>query len=681
MELTRYNIENCSFCFGGNMEYYAKIENGRLLVGNSLIERSVLLTPAYPASEYILDKLSGKYWRGEGGKAMFNLFGLTFSELPRFSTRLSDNGGLSEEHLCAELVWQNQWTVITQTFEIYGDSPFISCYLTVSGSAIPSEQEKHEDKKSREGIESDTTGTVPASALPPTDTIDYLPLSDAHLKVEAVTIYDRTDGCDNYVSSKSEEIYAAKVTGFDGSLFLLTPCGGENGLMLVKEAPCVGSQLCRIQSDLFVKPRKGGFAYLAGSGISADELSEVPLPLYGSTVGVGKPRELKRLWRRHYAKVCLGSGNLFAMSNTWGDRSRDTALCEEFMLREREFAEHIGIDVMQLDDGWQRGRTANSGLKKSGGVWTDGFYKEDPCFWNVDTEKFQSGLTPLMSDKVGLALWFSADGDDNYASHARDAKRLCELSRDYGVKQFKLDGTILKNKLCEKNLISFLSEAHRCAGVTFNLDITAGVRLGYLLHKEIGTIFVENRYTDWTNYYPHAVLKNLWQLSELFPARKFQFELLNNLRNADNYESLAPGDELAPANYDMDWLFASVMAANPLFWMEMQHLNEKQVEKLAAIVEIWKRERDRLYAAEVEPIGSLPDGYSFTGFNAKIGDGGYLILLRESGEADFSYDGISSVEVLASTGGFEYGLTDGRLSVSFKNPRSYAFLKYVAADR
>ena len=367
------------------MEYYAKIENGRLLVGNSLIERSVLLTPAYPASEYILDKLSGKYWRGEGGKAMFNLFGLTFSELPRFSTRLSDNGGLSEEHLCAELVWQNQWTVITQTFEIYGESPFISCYLTVSGSATPSEQEKHEDKKSREGIESDTAGTVPASALPPTDTIDYLPLSDAHLKVEAVTIYDRTDGCDNYVSSKSEEIYAAKVTGFDGSLFLLTPCGGENGLMLVKEAPCVGSQLCRIQSDLFVKPRKGGFAYLAGSGISKDELSEVPLPLYGSTVGVGKPRELKRLWRRHYAKVCLGSGNLFAMSNTWGDRSRDTALCEEFMLREREFAERIGIDVMQLDDGWQRGRTANSGLKKSGGVWTDGFYKEDPCFWNVDT--------------------------------------------------------------------------------------------------------------------------------------------------------------------------------------------------------------------------------------------------------------------------------------------------------
>ncbi|MGN1409706.1 MAG: hypothetical protein ACI4XJ_05975 [Eubacteriales bacterium] len=665
------------------MKYYAKIENGHLLVGNPLIERSVLLTPAYPASEYILDKRSGKYWHGEVGKAMFNIFGLTFSEPPRFSTRISDNGGLSESHLCAELVWRSAspHAEVTQTFEVYDDSPFINCFMTVSGSLNPNENEKQKPEKSLIGVESDSSAATPNSALPPADTIDYLPLSDAHLKIEALTLFDRTDGCDNYVSSRSEEVYAAKVTDFEGSIFMLTPNGGEDGLMLVKEAPCTGSQLCRKQSDLFVKPRKGGCAYLVGSGISADELSETPLPLYGSTVGVGRTCELKRLWRRHYGKVYLGGGSLFAMSNTWGDRSRDTALCEEFMLRERELAERIGIDVMQLDDGWQRGRTANSGLKKSGGVWTDGFYKDDPCFWDVDPEKFKSGLTPLMSDKVGLALWFSADGDCDYASHSRDANRLCELSGDYGVKQFKLDGTILKNKLCEKNLIDFLTEAHDRSGVTFNLDITSGVRLGYLVHKEIGTIFVENRYTDWMNYYPHAVLKNLWQLSELFPARKFQFELLNNLRNSDKYESLAPGDELAPANYDIDWLFASVMAANPLLWMEMQHLNEEQIKKLASIVEIWKRERDKLYAAEVEPIGSLPDGYSFTGFNAKIRDGGYLILLRESGEAEFSYVGISSVEVLASTGGFEYALSDGRLSVSFKKPRSYAFLKYTALEK
>ena len=76
-------------------------------------------------------------------------------------------------------------------------------------------------------------------------------------------------------------------------------------------------------------------------------------------------------------------------------------------------------------------------------------------------------------------------------------------------------------------------------GVTFNLDITVKL-LGYLTHKEIGTLFVENRYTDWTNY-SHAVLKNLWTLSELFPTRKFQFELLNNRRNADKMRERRAG--------------------------------------------------------------------------------------------------------------------------------------------
>lgn len=660
------------------MKTYAIIENSRLIVGNELIERAIILPPkasGLPQSEYILDKRSGKYWRGEAGKAMFSLFGLSFSEPPSFSVHTSDNDRLSEEHLCAELVWHSGNAELIQTFEIYEGSPFISGYMTLSGSSKPHSDNERRDESSGVGIETDRRETV-GSALPPPDTIDYIPLSESHLTVEAVTLYDRTDGCDSYVSSASEEVFAAKTSSFSGSIFILKPNGGEDGLMLVKEAPCVGSQLCRTQSDLFVKPRKGGFAYLSGSGISADELSDIPLPLYGSTVGVGRADELKRLWRRHYAKVCRGSGSLFAMSNTWGDRSRDTALCESFMLREREYARRIGVDVMQLDDGWQRGRSANSGLKKSGGVWTDGFYRSDPGFWEIDREKFPSGLTPLMSDDVGLALWFSADGDDSYSAHSRDAARLCELSRSYGVKQFKLDGTILKNKLCERNIVSFLTEAHRDCGADFNLDITSGVRLGYLVHKEIGTLFVENRYTDWANYYPHAVLKNLWQLSKLFPARKFQFELLNNLRNADKYEALAPGDELAPTNYDIDWLFASVMVSNPLFWMEMQHLNDGQVERLSKIVSVWKNERDRLYEAEVEPIGSLPDGYAFTGFDAKLGGGGYLILLRESGEARFSYSGISEVEVLASSGGFEYTLSDGELSVGFEKPRSYAFLKY-----
>lgn len=650
------------------MNSYVKNEGGRLVIGNDLIERSIKLSK-YPVSEYILDKTSGKRWSGNDA-GMINIFGLVFSEYS-VSSYFSDNDGLSETHIAAAVVWKSDRAKLTQTFEIYDDSPFISSYMTIEGS-VSKENEKIGAKKEN-GVESDPASAEEKRILPPPDTIDYLPISDPHLKVRSVILSDRTDGNDNYAAESEEEPYVNKVSSYPGSLFIIS--SRDDGLMLVKEAPCVGAQLSRTRDDLFVKPRKGGFAYLSGSGISADEVGEIPLPLYGSTVGVGRPDELRRLYRRHYSKVCKGSGRLFAMSNTWGDRSRDTALSEGFMLRELECAKVLGVDIMQLDDGWQKGISANSGLSKSN-VWTNGFYKDDPEFWNVNPVKFPSGLGKLVSDEVELALWFSADGENDYAAHSRDAKRLSDLSSEYNVKQFKLDGTILKNKLCEKNIVDFMTETRKLSGdVSFNLDITSGVRLGYLPHKEIGTLFVENRYTDWANYYPHTTLKNLWTLSKYFPARKFQFELLNNLRNAEKYESAAPGDELAPANYDIDWLFASVMVSNPLFWMEMQHLSAEQTEKLVGIVRVWKNERERLFEAEVEPIGCGPDGYSFTGFDAKLCGGGYLVLLCESGEREFRYDLDADFEILASSGGFSFD-AGKTLRVSFEKPRSYAFLRY-----
>ena len=648
------------------MNSYAILTNDRLKLGNDLIERSLILGKL-PINDYILNKTTGKYWHG-AASAMFNLFDLTFNSYD-FRTYLSTNDSLSDEHLCAELTWHSEKADITQTFEIYDDSPFISCFMTLSGTAPTSSNATSSTVTT--GVESDPTDIPEKKLLPPVDTTDNIPLSDPHLTVTSVILTDKTDGNDNFISTHTEEVYVNKNSSFPGSIFVID--SHDSGLMLVKEAPCVGSQPFRTQNDLFVKPRVGGFARLVGSGISPDELSSIPLPLHGSTVGVGDPSELIRLYRRHYSMVF--KGKLFTMSNTWGDRSRDSALCEEFMLKERECAQKLGVDYMQLDDGWQKGISANSALSRSG-VWTTGFYKSDSEFWNVNPTKFPSGLRPLMSDKTSLALWFSADGDDDYANHSRDAKRLAELSREYGVRQFKLDGTIIKNKLCEKNLIDFLTETRKLAGdVSFNLDITAGVRLGYLVHKEIGTLFVENRYTDWANYYPHTTLKNLWQLAKYFPTRKFQFELLNNLRNPDKYEAIAPDDILAPKNYDIDWLFASVMVANPLFWMEMQHLSAEQTEKLAAIVKLWHSISPELSDAEVDPIGSIPDGFNLTGFDAKLGDSGYLILLCESGEREFDYDLRADFELLASTGGFEF-TADGKLHAKFNENRSYAVLSY-----
>lgn len=45
------------------------------------------------------------------------------------------------------------------------------------------------------------------------------------------------------------------------------------------------------------------------------------------------------------------------------------------------------------------------------------------------------------------------------------------------------------------------------------MDLTNGRRVGYHWFTEYGNIFLENRYTDWGNYYPYKTMRNLWQLS------------------------------------------------------------------------------------------------------------------------------------------------------------------------
>ena len=124
-------------------------------------------------------------------------------------------------------------------------------------------------------------------------------------------------------------------------------------------------------------------------------------------------------------------------------------MCEDFVLKEIAVAKRLGLDVLQLDDGWQKGTTANSKLKK-GGVWS-GYYATDPDFWSVHPQRFPNGLEPIVK-KAGLAgielgLWFSPDSSNDFENWNRDVETLLALHRKYGVRFFKLDGVNLTSKV------------------------------------------------------------------------------------------------------------------------------------------------------------------------------------------------------------------------------------------
>ena len=208
------------------------------------------------------------------------------------------------------------------------------------------------------------------------------------------------------------------------------------------------------------------------------------------------------------------------------------------------------------------------------------------------------------------------------------------------------------------------------------LDVTANQRLGYLMGAPHGKLFVENRYTAWGNYYPHATLRNLWRLSEYIPTSKLQMELVNPCRYTEKYRA---DDVLRPETYGTDYLFASVMVSNPLFWMEMQRLPEREAERLSSIVSVWKNYRDELVRADVRPLCEEPSGASLTGFAATTEDALHLILLREVTDRDtFTVEvgeGFGAPALIASNAETEVMLERGTLTVRLSDPRAYAWIR------
>ena len=88
---------------------------------------------------------------------------------------------------------------------------------------------------------------------------------------------------------------------------------------------------------------------------------------------------------------------------------------------------------------------------------------------------------------------------------------------------------------------------------------------------------------------------------------------------------------MRPAAYDITYEFASVMLANPLVWMEMSNLTDKQIASLQKLISVYREIRKDFFNAEIYPIGECPDGFSYTGFQIVTGEKtGFLLLFREN---------------------------------------------------
>ena len=578
---------------------YARLESDTLRIGNSRIERVFAWNGGALRTLWVTDLAASRTMRSTHERPDFVLAKET-PENAALEVIEVPEGKWAPSHFVARISYNIGSVQVRREYRLYDDVPAIACdtYLKGVWNITPEEN----------------------------PILDQICLKGRNWHCRAVEFHDVTDHHNTLIEEHSFISYHHK-RFWNGNLLAARDAVSGDGLFLLKEAPCSDMQVGSGSGDFATK--NGRFQVTRIGFSPEDILPDEWTRLYGCVMGVsGEDNLSEAMALRAYQKTQRRQVDM-VMMNTWGDRSQDGRVSETFCLQELDKAAALGITIYQIDDGWQVGKSPASVVKGGSfdNIWARAGY------WDVDPVKFPNGLSPIVEKAkslgIEIGLWFNPSVQEDMADWEKDAAVLTGLNKEYGIRIFKIDGLIIPSKKAERNLRKMLDRVREETGddVIFNMDVTNGRRIGYNWFAEYGNIFLENRYTDWGNYYPYKTLRNLWQLSRYVAPERFQIEFLNPWRNADKYPE---GDAFAPANYSFDYIAAVSLAAQPLAWMEASNLPEEGYST-GALLKKWLSIAPDLHAGTILPIGDEPSGRSWTGFQS-VTDAkhGYLIVYREA---------------------------------------------------
>lgn len=633
---------------------YAVMDRDTLRLGNNLIERSFVWNDGALETASLSGKEDGFVFRTQDLRPDFHI-GTGKLSAGRMEQFRIPAGSRHPSCLQVNVYYTKEDLELRREYRLYDGVPAISCDTWVRGilNVRPGDDEI---------------------------ILDQLHFKGAHWHGKAVAFRDVTDWNNTLV--QEEDFIAFRKLSYKGNLLFVRDGISGNGFFFVKEAPHSDMQLGNHSGDFTAE---FGHFRVTGAGILPEDVDkEGWTRLYGCVTGVFGKGDISALTALRKWQKAVRRQEDMVMMNTWGDRSQDARVDEEFCLRELNLAARLGISVFQIDDGWQQGKSPNSKLARGSfnNIW------DDPNYWSPDPVKFPRGLSAL-ADRAGeidieLGLWFNPSVQDDFADWKKDADALIGLYRQYGIRIFKIDGLQIPTKKAERNLRRLFDHVREATedAVVFNIDLTAGRRTGYHYFGEYGNIFLENRYTDWGNYYPYQTLRNLWMLSRYVPAERIQIEFLNCWRNADKYPA---GDPFAPANYDFEYLAATTFAGQPLAWMEASNLPEDALST-GELIRRYRKIAPAFHNGTVLPIGEEPSGRSWTGFQSLTSeDEGFILLFREDTASNKEYvktwlPAGARVNLKHEFGGgrntFAKVSSDGSIKLKLNKKNSFALYKY-----
>lgn len=689
---------------------YARTDNGVLIVGNEHFERQWSLHGGLLHALSFRSKSTGREWLARPARQPAPL---PPCDVPPagLQTTLDTHRGQAwpgeADSLTVTVTGRGPTEELSWRIQVFPEATGAILQLTCPPCRTASQSGRQKGPGGAPtGLELADMQAAGEDGLVPADCLEYLEPASNHLELTQATLLDQTDVHNELVFENCWLLHPNEQSlALRGNLFALEdPLTGE-GLVMVKHAPLPDIRPHRIDADLRVWGSSAIFrdyspsaeyspshelyplAYriaLYGNGVGPDGGEGCPFAMLSYTGGQTGRTAMFQRYQRLF-RDASPRPRAVMISNTWGDRNGDSRLQEQVLLEEIDAAADLGVDVMQVDDGWQKGVTSNStrAAEAGGGAW-ESFWDFDPDFWQPHPERLPRGLEPLVDRArqrgVELGLWFAPDSANDFANWQKDTDVILGLFRGHGIRHVKIDGVKVRTLPGQANLQRFFrSVLQETQGqVVFDLDATAETRPGYFGMMHPGPIFLENRYSDFRRYWPHQTLRNLWLLSPWVDPLRLRLEFLSPTRNSDRYLD----DPLAPDRYPPETLLATTLLAGPLAWMEVRHLPQAHHRAMASLANVWKQHRDDLQAGTIHRLGQAPDGVSWTGLLsfAPSRRCAYAIVFRElshqtASDIELPADVPASAEVQTLAGHGTAELATDRLTVRVDRPLGFVLAR------
>jgi hypothetical protein len=327
---------------------------------------------------------------------------------------------------------------------------------------------------------------------------------------------------------------------------------------------------------------------------------------------------LKKLDRKRYP--VHPERDIFIMANTWGTQDLRPeclyAAREENVLNELESVADLGIDILQIDDGWQTKDwlpAANSSEHQHTDVIGD--YPIYPEGWE-NVKKKAKKLN------VKLGLWAAWTIPLDKLKYNYDQGRFNAFKLDFA----NLNAIEKRDNLMGKarELIKY-SNYNTCV----NWDVTEiPPRAGYFYGREYGNVYLENRKINTVRpavqYVPYKVLKDAWQLSKYVNLNKFQVTV-------QNIDMVKDSSQTDAGEYNHPYVVGITLMSSPIFFQETQYYSKEARSQIRPLLKTYKKHRKAMYDGYVFPIGDEPDNKSWTGFQNFNPEtrSGYLTIFRE----------------------------------------------------